>query len=106
MTNLRFGRQINYLDNEDAGLWQLNADLHMTNWLEETGVSFDVLTDKDLHEAGIELLAGWRVTAIGHEYSIGYHRLPDSRGPASSLEESRIMESSAISDPRAVARRG
>ena len=65
MTNLRFGRQINYLDNEDAGLWQFNADLHITNWLEETGVSFDVITDEDLHEVGVGLLAGWRVMVTG-----------------------------------------
>ena len=65
MTNLRFGRQICYMDNDDAGLWQFNADLHITNWLEETGVSFDVITDEDLHEGGIELLAGWRVMVTG-----------------------------------------
>ena len=30
-------------------LWQLNADLHLTDWLEEKNFDFDVVTDEDLH---------------------------------------------------------
>ena len=65
MTNMRFGRQVNYMDNEDAGLWQFNADLHITDWLEEKQISYDVITDEDLHNEGIGLLNQWPVLVTG-----------------------------------------
>jgi N,N-dimethylformamidase len=37
-------------------LWQYNADSHITDWLEEKGFSFDVVTDDDLHAEGLSLI--------------------------------------------------
>ena len=37
-------------------LWQYNADTHITDWLEEQGIEFDVVTDDDLDAQGVELL--------------------------------------------------
>ena len=52
-------------------LWQLNADLHLTDWLEEKGFDFDVLTDEDLEHEGINLLNRYKVVLTGShpEYS-------------------------------------
>jgi len=40
-------------------LWQYNADSHITDWLEEKGFSFDVVTDDDLHAEGLSLIEGY-----------------------------------------------
>ncbi|MBT5435036.1 MAG: N,N-dimethylformamidase [Rhodospirillaceae bacterium] len=37
-------------------LWQYNADTHITDWLEEKGIEFDVFTDDDMHAEGVSLL--------------------------------------------------
>ncbi len=52
-------------------LWQLNADLHLTDWPEEKGFNFDVHTDEDLDREGVELLNQYRVVLTGShpEYS-------------------------------------
>ena len=34
-------------------LWQYNADTHITDWLEEQGIDFDVVTDDDLDAEGV-----------------------------------------------------
>jgi N,N-dimethylformamidase len=43
----------------------LSADLHLLNWLEEKGVAYDVITDHDLHEEGVEALKPYRVMMTG-----------------------------------------
>ena len=40
-------------------LWQYNADSHISDWLEEKGFEFDVLTDDDLDADGVGLLAAY-----------------------------------------------
>jgi N,N-dimethylformamidase len=52
-------------------LWQFNADLHLTDWLEQMGFAFDVHTDEDLDREGVELLSRYRVVLTGShpEYS-------------------------------------
>jgi N,N-dimethylformamidase len=35
---------------------QLNADLHLTDWMETKGYQFDVATDEDLNFEGVSLL--------------------------------------------------
>ena len=40
-------------------LWQYNADSHITDWLEEKGYAFDVVTDDDLHAEGLGLIEGY-----------------------------------------------
>lgn len=36
--------------------WQYNADTHITDWLEEKEIEFDVITDDDMHAEGSGLL--------------------------------------------------
>ena len=47
-------------------VWQLNADLHLTDWLEHLGFEFDVHTDEDLHREGVALLKQYRVALTCH----------------------------------------
>jgi N,N-dimethylformamidase len=49
---------------------QLNADLHLVDWLHEKGFEFDVLTDEDLHAEGGDLLSPYTCVVSGthHEY--------------------------------------
>ncbi len=46
-------------------LWQLNGDLHLTDWLEQTGFDFDVHTDEDLHREGVGMLNRYRTVLTG-----------------------------------------
>ncbi len=52
-------------------LWQLNADLHLTDWLEAKGLDYDVHTDEDLDREGVDLLNRYPVVLTGShpEYS-------------------------------------
>ena len=52
-------------------LWQMNADLHLTDWLEAKAIEFDVHTDEDLHREGVGLLNRYKVVLTGThpEYS-------------------------------------
>ncbi len=52
-------------------LWQFNADLHLTDWLEQMGFEFDVHTDEDLDREGVALLSRYQVVVTGShpEYS-------------------------------------
>ena len=40
-----------------AGPHQFGADLELVAWLDARGIDVDVITDEDLHEEGLELLA-------------------------------------------------
>ena len=44
---------------------QLNADLHLLDWMEQQGYEFDVVTDEDLHFEGVDLLARYPVVVTG-----------------------------------------
>jgi N,N-dimethylformamidase len=44
---------------------QLNADLHLVDWLEAKGHDADFVTDEDLHHEGLELLQPYRVVLTG-----------------------------------------
>ncbi len=46
-------------------LWQLNADLHLVDWLEEKNFEYDVHTDEDLHREGVGLLNRYRTVLTG-----------------------------------------
>lgn len=51
----------------------LGADLFISNWLDRSGITYDVACDHDLDEQGIELLAPYSVILTGShpEYSTG-----------------------------------
>jgi len=61
-------------------LWNLNADSHITDWLEAKGYAYDVITDEDLHKEGVGLLAPYRVVITGS------HPEYDSREMLDALE--------------------
>jgi N,N-dimethylformamidase len=44
-------------------LWQLPADTHIIDWLEEKGIAFDLLTEDDLDAEGEALLAPYQAVA-------------------------------------------
>ena len=46
-------------------IWNFNADLHIVDWLEESGIDYDIVTDDVLHEEGAELLDPYRCILTG-----------------------------------------
>jgi len=54
-----------FLGGQGSNLWQFNADTHITGWLEHEGISYDVVTDEDLHREGLALLRRYRVVLTG-----------------------------------------
>ena len=48
-----------------SGVWQYNADTHLTDWMEAQGFDFDVATDEDLDREGIEVLKSYSVVITG-----------------------------------------
>ena len=45
----------------ESGMRHLPADTHLFAWLENQGQEFDMITDEDLHEEGVELLRPYKV---------------------------------------------
>jgi N,N-dimethylformamidase len=56
---------LSFNDDAGSGLRHLPADTHLTGWLDRMGVAFDVVTDHDLHEKGVELLRPYKVVLTG-----------------------------------------
>jgi len=46
-------------------LWQLPADTHIIDWLEEKGLAFDIITEDDLDHEGVALLSPYRCVLTG-----------------------------------------
>jgi N,N-dimethylformamidase len=46
-------------------LWNFAADMFVVDWLERTGLGYDVITDDDLHQEGLDLLRPYRVVVTG-----------------------------------------
>lgn len=53
--------------------WTLVADTYITDWLEQAGIAYDVITDDLLHAEGVELLKNYTVVMSGNhpEYCSG-----------------------------------
>jgi N,N-dimethylformamidase len=75
--NLR-PKYASWLGAKGSGLWQFNADLHLTDWLERKGFDYDVITDEDLHAEGFDLLKGYRVVLTGSHPEYYSTRMLDS----------------------------
>ena len=56
---------ITFNDAAGSGLRHLPADTHLTGWLDRMGIAYDVVTDHDLHEKGVEILASYKVVMTG-----------------------------------------
>jgi N,N-dimethylformamidase len=61
-----------------SGLWQFNADLHLIDWLEAKGFSYDVITDEDLHVEGYDLLKRYRTVLTGSHPEYHSRRMLDA----------------------------
>jgi N,N-dimethylformamidase len=48
-----------------AELWQFNADTHITDWLENKGIAYDIITDDDMEAEGADLLNRYRCVITG-----------------------------------------
>lgn len=56
-----------------SGLRHLQADTHLYAWLEKMGISYDIITDQELHDEGVAALAGYQVVSTGSHPE--YHTL-------------------------------
>lgn len=48
-----------------GGPWQFPADLHLIDWLDGQEITYDVITDLEVHQEGVELLARYKVVLTG-----------------------------------------
>ena len=55
-----------YIHVLSPSLWQLNADLHLVDWLEQMKYDVDIHTDEDLQREGVSLLNQYQVVLTGH----------------------------------------
>lgn len=63
--NMRPSASLPTLANGRGSPHQLSADLHLLDWMETKGHEYDVLTDEDLHQVGLDLLSPYRVIVSG-----------------------------------------
>ncbi|MBS1678485.1 MAG: hypothetical protein JST08_14005 [Actinobacteria bacterium] len=49
----------------DGPVWQFTGDMQLVDWLERSGRAVDVVSDRDLHEGGAELLRGYACVMTG-----------------------------------------
>ncbi|MEK1892469.1 MAG: N,N-dimethylformamidase beta subunit family domain-containing protein [Rhizobium sp.] len=54
-----------YFDPDGSGVRHFPADSHLTDWLEEKGFAFDVITDEDLDRDGLAALSPYDVVLTG-----------------------------------------
>ena len=54
---------LTFNDARGSGLRHYPADTHLLAWLEAKGIAFDIITDEDLDDEGVDLLAPYRVRA-------------------------------------------
>lgn len=59
-------------------LWQLPADTHIMDWLEEKGMAYDVITEDDLDAEGEALLAPYRCVMTGTHPEYPSKRMMDA----------------------------
>ena len=50
---------------EGSGLRHVQADGHLLAWLHAKGIAYDVITDRELHEEGVDCLAPYRLVTTG-----------------------------------------
>ena len=56
---------ITFAKESDSGLRHFQADSHLWAWLEQQGYTFDVVTDLELHQEGVDVIAGYRSVLTG-----------------------------------------
>lgn len=63
--NMRPKYNMPFLDSGQGSPHQLNADLHLIDWLEEQRIEYDIITDVELHHDGAKRLKDYRVVSTG-----------------------------------------
>ncbi|ATU72803.1 large subunit of N-N-dimethylformamidase [Gluconacetobacter sp. SXCC-1] len=53
-----------WLGGTGSGLWQMNADTHIIDWLEHEKFDYDIITDEDLDREGLHALAPYRCVML------------------------------------------
>tara|TARA_Y100001934_G_scaffold211304_1_gene250071 strand:- start:294 stop:2591 length:2298 start_codon:yes stop_codon:yes gene_type:complete len=61
-----------------AVAWQFPADLSIIYWLEKRGYDYDVITDEDLHQEGVECLSPYQVVINGTHAEYYSERMMDA----------------------------
>lgn len=56
---------LTFYDPCGSGLRHFSADSHLLDWLEHKGIEFDVVTDEDLDDEGVELIRRYPVVITG-----------------------------------------
>lgn len=56
---------LTFNDPRGSGMRHYPADLHLLAWLEAKGFAFDIVTDEDLDEEGVALIAPYRTVLTG-----------------------------------------
>ncbi|KAE8762046.1 N,N-dimethylformamidase large subunit [Paraburkholderia madseniana] len=69
---------LTFLDEHGSGLRHFSADSHLTNWLREKGFEFDVVTDEDLDERGVDALKHYDVVLTGSHPEYHTRRMLDA----------------------------
>ena len=64
LLNLRPG-YLTYGASDSSGLRHFQADSHLIAWLHRQGIEYDILTDRELHEEGAGVLAGYKAVTTG-----------------------------------------
>jgi N,N-dimethylformamidase len=64
---------LTFNDARGSGMRHYPADLHLLAWLEAKGFAFDIVTDEDLDDEGVGLLASYRAVLTGSHPE--YHTL-------------------------------
>jgi N,N-dimethylformamidase len=70
--NMRPG-YITFPTQDCSGLRHYQADSHLLYWLEQQGIGYDIVTDRQLHEEGVSVLDGYEAVCTGThpEYHTG-----------------------------------
>jgi N,N-dimethylformamidase len=69
---------LTFHDAAGSGMRHFPDDTHLLDWLEEKGFDFDVVTDEDLDERGIELIKDYAVLVTGSHPEYHTERMLDA----------------------------
>jgi N,N-dimethylformamidase len=64
LLNMRPG-YITFPNLECSGLRHYQADSHLLYWLEQQGIGYDIVTDRELHEEGVSVFDGYAAVCTG-----------------------------------------
>ena len=56
---------ITFCAGTDSGLRHFQADSHLLTWLESKGYDYDLITDQELHDEGVEVLQPYKTVMTG-----------------------------------------